>query len=130
MLELDEMMPAPCQGILGLELREGEQWILDILETIKHEASDIAARGERSFLQAVGGDCLAPLASRTDVKGEEISMEALLLAPDGSSEIRVKEIGPAEFVELVGAKLAGRLLYEGGAELFAQIDKQVLPYEG
>ncbi len=129
-LELDEMMPAPCQGILGLELRESDQWILDVLETIKDKASDVTARGERAFLQAVGGDCLAPLAARTEIIGEEIYMEALLLDLDGSTTVQVKEVGPVEHCELVGAKLAGRLLYEGGAELFAKIDKKAIPHEG
>ena len=128
-LELDDMMPAPCQGILGLELRQEDPWILDILETIKDEKSDVTARAERAFLQAVGGDCLAPLASRTEIVGKEIYMEALLLDLDGATAVQVKEVGPVESSELVGAKLAGRLLYEGGAELFAKLDKNVHSHE-
>jgi hypothetical protein len=50
-------------------------------------------------------------------------MEAALWNLSGEKEIRVKETGPWNQPELVGAKLAGRLLYEGGAELLIELDQ-------
>lgn len=86
-------MPAPGQGCLGLEDREEDQWIREILETIKDESSDSSARAERSFLQALGGNCLVPLASLTKIIQKEISMQGLLLDLTGETIVTVKEVG-------------------------------------
>jgi hydroxymethylbilane synthase len=123
-LELDQMMPAPGQGCLALELRQEDKWILELLETIKDISSDQTARAERAFLQGVGGNCLAPLASVTKMSQDEIQMMALLLHTSGDPVVHVQESGPLDQVELVGAKLAGRLLYEGGADLLARLDQE------
>jgi hydroxymethylbilane synthase len=112
-LEPNEIMPAPLQGCLGLEVRSEDTTTLNLLEKIKDETSDIMARAERSFLQALGGDCLIPIASWTVLENKEIKMEALLLNPDGSKQFQVKETGPIDSPELVGAKLAGLLLDQG-----------------
>ena len=61
-LDTDVMLPAPCQGCLGLELREDDNDIFEIVKSISDENSDITARAERAFLQGVGGSCLVPLA--------------------------------------------------------------------
>jgi len=123
-LEFDEMLPAPGQGCLGLELRADDERILNLVEKIKHEPSDFTARAERSFLQAVGGDCFTPVACSAIMVGEELHMEALILDPDGTTAYRVQEQGPATEAELVGAKLGGRLLYEGGSEILIKLDSK------
>ncbi len=119
-LEHDEMLPAPCQGCLGLELRENDAATLKLLEAIRHAESDLTARAERAFLRGVGGDCLVPLGSSAKISGKIIEMEALLLTPTGEKAVRVKEKGPVETPEYVGACLAERLLYEGGSELLGK----------
>lgn len=121
-LEEDEMMSAPGQGCLGLELRSDDAETLALVEPLRHAESDHAARAERSFLQALGGTCLAPVATRWHHKEDQLGMDAALWDLTGTQEIRVQETGRWDQPELVGAKLAGRLLYEGGAELLAKMD--------
>jgi len=124
-LEPDEMIPAPGQGCLGLEVREDRADLLKILESIKDETSDLSARAERAFLQGIGGDCLIPLGAYTQVD-KEIRMKAILADPKGTQVIRVEEKGPLNDVELVGSKLAGRLLYEGGSEIMLGLNNNHL----
>lgn len=113
----DDLMPAPCQGCLGLELREDRADLLAILESIKHPESDVTARAERAFLQALGGDCNVPVAAFSSVVGKTLVMKALLLDVTGEKAVAAAEDGLASEPELVGAKLAGRVLYEGGSAL-------------
>lgn len=116
-LEPEDMMPAPCQGCLGLELREDRADLLSVLESIKHPPSDITARAERAFLQALGGDCNVPVAAFSVVVGKTLVMKAILLDASGEKSVAAAEDGLASEPELVGAKLAGRVLFEGGSEL-------------
>lgn len=122
-LEMDEMMPPPCQGCLGLELREDDTATLALIESIQHEESDRLARAERAFLLALGGNCLAPVAATGRRDKDDFSMEAVLWDLSGEKEIRVQERGLWSEPDLVGAKLAGRLLYEGGAELMLAVEE-------
>jgi len=116
-LEPAEMLPAPCQGCLGLELRQDDHAVLALLETIKDRAADLTARAERAFLQGMGGDCLVPLGAHSVLVGDELHMTATLLTLDGSRAVTSIQSGPADSPEFVGAQLAGRLLFEGGSEI-------------
>lgn len=60
-LEPEEMIPAPAQGILALEIRKENQELLEILNTLGDTSSDETGRGERKFLQEIGGDCHVPV---------------------------------------------------------------------
>jgi porphobilinogen deaminase len=48
---------------------------------------------------------------------DRVEMEAIVLDATGEKSVRSKESGPADQPDYVGACLAERLLYEGGAEL-------------
>lgn len=126
-LEEDEMMSAPGQGCLGLELRRDDGPTSEILKPLAHTESDHQARAERSFLQALGGTCLVPVGTRSRHENDQLIMDAALWNLSGDKEVRVQEKGPWEQPELVGAKLAGRLLYEGGSELMLELDGAVPP---
>ncbi|MBV9080775.1 MAG: hydroxymethylbilane synthase [Elusimicrobia bacterium] len=116
-LEPDEMLPAPGQGLLGLELREDDKDTWRLLEVVRDPASDSMCRAERAFLQGLGGDCLLPVGAYSAFRGETLLMKAILLNVDGTRAISVEQDGPAEAPELVGAQLAERLFHDGGSDL-------------
>ncbi len=60
-LEPEEMVPAPAQGILALEIREGETRLQELLDALSDEETDLAAEAERGFLREIGGDCHVPV---------------------------------------------------------------------
>lgn len=60
-LEVDEMIPAPAQGILALEIREGETALKELLDALSDEETNWAAEAERGFLREMGGDCHVPV---------------------------------------------------------------------
>jgi hydroxymethylbilane synthase len=113
----EDIMPAPCQGCLGLELREDRPDILAILESIKSPEADITARAERAFLQGLGGDCNVPVAAFSVVVGKTLVMKAMLLDPSGEKAVASSRDGSASEPELVGGQLAELVLYDGGSEL-------------
>ena len=56
----EEMVPAPGQGILALEIRRENTELCEMLDALSDEESDFAARAERTFLSLCGGDCHVP----------------------------------------------------------------------
>lgn len=60
-LEAEEMIPAPAQGILALEIRQGDARLLSMLDRLCDEETVQAAQAERGFLQEIGGSCHVPI---------------------------------------------------------------------
>ncbi len=58
-----EIMPAPGQGALGLEIRAGDSHARRALEPADHPDSARQVAAERSLLAALGGGCQAPVAA-------------------------------------------------------------------
>lgn len=57
----EQMISAPAQGALALEIREGEEKLLKLLNALSDEESAVLIKAERGFLQKIGGDCHVPV---------------------------------------------------------------------
>lgn len=58
---IEEMVPAACQGILAIEIRENDKQVKALLEKINDSNAYISAIAERAFLNEIGADCHAPV---------------------------------------------------------------------
>ena len=75
LLEPEDMLPAPAQGILGLETRVGDVQTLPLLQPLHNEASHRQALAERAFLRHMEGGCHAPMGAFCRLLGEEFESE-------------------------------------------------------
>lgn len=75
LLEPEDMLPAPAQGILGLETRVGDSQTLALLQPLHNEASHRQALAERAFLRHMEGGCHAPMGAFCRLLGEEFEIE-------------------------------------------------------
>lgn len=64
-----EMLPAPAQGIIGVEMRAGETGLEQLLAPLNDRASMLAAIAERAFLAALDGNCRTPIAALARIDG-------------------------------------------------------------
>jgi hydroxymethylbilane synthase len=104
------ILPAPAQGILGLEVRKDNAAVRAILDTIRDKASAIAARAERAFLRGTGAGCHAPVGAYCVVEGDSITLTAVYGAEDdGAALVRGSVSGKAEAAEALGLQLAAQL---------------------
>ena len=103
------LLPAPAQGILGLEVRKDNAEIRTILETIRDTKSTVAARAERAFLRGTGAGCHAPVGAYCAVDGEEITLTAVYGAETGTTLVRGSISGKAADAEALGMQLAAQL---------------------
>lgn len=105
-----EVMPAPGQGALGLEVRADDQPTQEALRPLADAASAQAVAAERAVLAALGGGCQAPVAAW--VNGRRLF--GRVTAADGAVQHTASaEIDPAR-PEAAGEAVA-RLLEQGGA---------------
>ena len=108
-----EMIPAAGQG--SSPYRRGR--ILTGLSWTAwgHWETEVAARAERAFVRALGGDCTAPSAAYAEVDGTEIRLCGLYERPDGTNFVTGGADRDTAVPERLGEALADRLRKRGVA---------------
>lgn len=106
-----EMMPAPAQGALGLEIRADDRAARAALAPLGHPPSAAAATAERALLAALGGGCQAPVAAH--VRGGRLY--GRVTATDGAVQVTTSAAFDPE-KPAAAAEMVARLLRDGGAE--------------
>ncbi len=121
----EKMIPSVSQGILGIEGREGDTEIIEIVrESINSRDSEIAAAVERAFLRTVEGGCQVPLGCYAEVEGEKVHVRAFISDLEGEffyKEEGVFSVLSLEDADRVGVGIAERLLSAGGREILESL---------
>lgn len=86
-IELDEMLPAPSQGAIGIECRADDLATAELLKAIDHVETHQAVLAERAFCLALGGTCHSPVAAYARVAEGEIAFAYEILSEDGSEHL-------------------------------------------
>jgi len=115
--ETNRVLPAVGQGALAITGRVDDTQVRDIVERISDRSTVQAVVAERAMLQTLGGGCHVPIAAHAQASGEQVGIEGLGAAPDGSKMIRDQMSGSAEEAELIGRRLGEKLLQAGAGEI-------------
>jgi hydroxymethylbilane synthase len=115
-LPCEVMLPAVGQGALAVECRAADAALRRLLAPLHDPATAACVGAERAMLAALDGSCRTPIAGLATLDGDRLTLDGLLLKPDGSGEIRGHETGAIDDAERVGAALGGELRRRAGAE--------------
>lgn len=109
-LPFDQMLPAPGQGALALEIRKDDPIVHPLIVPLHHVPSAVSVLAERAFLRRMGGGCNAPVAVHATYVEGNVKIEGLLAALDGSRVIRDSSTGSHDMAEETATALADRIL--------------------
>jgi hydroxymethylbilane synthase len=117
-LDPAEFVPAPGQGAIVIESREGDKEVAMLTARLHHAPSAQAVSAERVFLAALGGGCNVPLGAHATVEGGGLRLRVFVATPDGEGLLRGEALGtePAE----VGRRLAADLIARGALDLMGR----------
>lgn len=106
-IAVEEMLPAPAQGAVGIETLAAREDIRALLDAIDDSQTNACVSAERALLAALGADCRSPVAALAVRSGTGLLLRAEILTEDGaecrSGEALLLRTGDA-------AALAARLL--------------------
>ena len=102
-------LPAPGQGALAIETRADDPATRDRVAPLGDPATTRCVAAERGFLAALGAGCLAPAGAVATIDGDTLLLDAMVGAPDGTTQKRDRIEGPAGDAEALGAALARHL---------------------
>jgi hydroxymethylbilane synthase len=84
-LEPEVMLPAVGQGALGIECRQGDADVINIVSKTDDTETRIRVSAERAFMKAVGGNCQLPVAAYAVHDGDELWLRAMVADDDGGN---------------------------------------------
>jgi hydroxymethylbilane synthase len=139
-LSTDDILPAPGQGAIGVEIRTHDADAAVLLATIDHAPTRLAVEAERACLAELDGSCRTPIGVYAEPLGADSvesgtgrgtvavvpagkwRIRALLALPDGSEIHRIEDHAEAAGAVMMGAELGRRLKAMAGAAFLARLE--------
>lgn len=121
-----EMLYAVGQGALGLECREGDERVLEVLGSIDHRPTNLAGSVERSIMRTLEGGCSVPIGVETSWVGEDrLRLKATVVSLDGKTGVdgeTTETVRTVEEAEALGEKMAAELVGKGAQKILDVIN--------
>ncbi len=81
---IEDMLPAPSQGAVGVEVLATNRRVLDLVTQIDDRPTHLCVAAERRLLEGLGGSCRSPIGGLATTDGGAILLRAEILTNDGS----------------------------------------------
>ena len=120
-IEPEQSLPAIGQGAVGIECRENDQAMLDLLLPLNHPQTHTRLMAERAMNHRLNGGCQVPIAGYATLQDDELYLRGLVGRPDGSEVVRGDIRGSAAEAEHLGLQLAEQLLAQGAEVILRDI---------
>jgi len=121
LISSDISLHAVGQGALGIECREGDTEILEILSVLQHQPTAYRCYGERAFLRELEGGCQVPIGVNTKIEGDTLTLTGIVASLDGKKLVKDSVSGLATDAEKLGIELAHRAKEQGAQEILNEI---------
>jgi hydroxymethylbilane synthase len=113
-------VPAPGQGIVAVEVPQGDEWAREQVTRINDADASAALRAERALVTALGGGCQTPIgALATPVGADELDLVGVVVALDGSVAVRRQARGTRDAAEALGQRVGDQLLADGAGDILS-----------
>lgn len=112
-----QCLPAVTQGTIGIEIRDSDSDIKQLLAPLNHEPTATRSIAERAFSATLNGGCSAPIAAFATISGNNINMTARVIALDGSTMLEVTDHASLDQALALGEKMAIELLRKGAQDI-------------
>lgn len=127
------LLHAVGQGALGLEVREEDERMREMLKAVEHTPTMVACFAERSVMRTLEGGCSVPIGVETawveEGTGEtrkKLRLRAVVVSLDGSRAVegeRTQEITSLTEAEAMGKELAQELAGQGAQKILDEINQ-------
>lgn len=120
-LEPDQLMPPPSQGIIAIETKEDDSYINELMAGINHQETWLAGTAERAFLRTLEGGCQVPIGCYTRRENGQMTITGFVSSVDGTEYLEDSLSGDETNGEQLGVQLATTLLEKGGKNILQNI---------
>ena len=100
---ISEIIPSAGQAVVALQCKKNNNIIIKLLQKVNHQSTHKCMLAERNVLKALEGDCETAVGAISNIKNNQITLEAELFSLDGKQRFyhkASKEIGSAALLGL------------------------------
>ncbi len=124
------MVPAVGQGALGIECREEDEYVREVLSNLNDTTTFLAVTAERAMLRALRAGCLAPVGAYGQLIDQTLKLHGVVLSGigdqrvDAGEEVSLAGIPLTDQVlaaEALGQRVADDLISQGATGLIAEV---------
>jgi len=116
-----DWLPAGTQGTIGIQCREGDSNVSELIQPLLDAETALRTRAERSVATALQGSCQVPLAIFARVSDSQLHLSALVGTPDGETILRSEANGPVDEVDSLSEKVARDLSQKGADRIISAL---------
>ena len=116
----DEILPAPGQGALAVEIRKDNKNLERILAKIDNIKIRKSIDVEREILNNIGGGCSIPIGAITLSKADSLDTIACIVDPQTGKKTIIKEVNWKGIGKELAATIAKKLLSNGGKNIISK----------
>lgn len=109
-----DIIPSVGQGAIGIECREGQTELLEMLKKLNHDRTADCVLAERAFLAVIGGGCEVPVGCHAVYEDDRITIAGLISDVVGSRFVEEKMSCDVQTARMEATSLSNRLLDAGG----------------
>jgi hydroxymethylbilane synthase len=118
-LDPSVMVPAACQGIVGVTVRESDTALRELLSGIEDPVARAVSTAERAMLRVLDGSCRTPIGGFARVQADGLlHLTGLVAREDGTFLRRGERTGPPADARALGEDLGAELRAASPPDLF------------
>ena len=123
-LSIDESLPSAGQGALGLECREGDEAVINLIAPLADKKTTVCVLAERALCRKLNGGCQIPLASYAEYHHDTVTLRGLVANGDGTRILRARREDGADHAESLGLRVAEELLQQGAEKILREFHEK------
>jgi hydroxymethylbilane synthase len=123
-IEPEVSLPANGQGAVGIECREDDEHVKELLNALEHEPTRHRVVAERAMNRHLEGGCQVPIGAYAVLDGEQIWLRGLVGSTDGKQILRDEVSGNVNDADALGIELAKKLLAQGAKTILDEVYAQ------
>jgi len=117
----EQMVSAVGQGAIGIEIREDDAFMADVMDKIGDGPTMLCVTAERVVMRKLEGGCQVPIGAYAQLVGDQLVMNAVVGSVSGDRILRAHLEGPADQPIELGELMVAELLELGADAILAEI---------
>lgn len=124
-IDTDVMVPAVSQGAIGIEIRENDPAVENIMNGINHQETMHITTAERAYLRSMEGGCQIPIACYTIKNGDEFTFTGLVADLKGEKQIKITLQGEYHQAKSIALDVSKQMVAQGATEILDEIRNNI-----
>ena len=120
-LPFGDCLPAVGQGAVGIECREDDRHVQQLLACLHHGDTADRVRAERAVNPRLQGGCQVPVAAYAELLDGSLYLRARVGDLEGQRLIKAESRGPRADAERLGRAVAEQLIRDGADVILAEL---------